>query len=916
MSHTCTKCSRVNPEEAVYCYFDGIPLNGLGRAGGPIAVGAQPFPNPFVFPSGRTCRSFDELAIACNEEWAAARELLREGFLGSFFVGLGRPDLARAADEARRFPDPDRGFNQLLAKLPTDVLVESSVRAQPQSVNLGTIPVGENRRFDLHLENTGMRLAYGTITVENCPWLMLGDAPGAVQKLFQFFHETTVPVHVIGKQLPASRKLLEGKLTVESSSGESLTVVVRAEVPVTPFPGTSLLAGARSPRQVAEKAKDKPKEAAVLFENGEVAAWYKSNGWTYPVQGPAASGLGAVQQFFEALGLTPPPRIQLKDKEVTFQGNVRDDHLRFTLEVFTEERKPIYAHAVSDQPWLEISRVKLKGRSAHLTLRVPSVPNRPGETLLARVKIQSNGNQKFVVPVTLHIAHNFDFTAPAPPPPPPPPPPAPDPLPLDIPELIEEAPAALPVAVTLSAPPPPPRPAPVPAPVRVPVLAAPPQRSRGKPNWAHAVPAGLLALALLVVVIVDLASRGRRGEEEGASEPPTPAAAESRKDFFALIREAPSQSLLIDFNDQRRFGLTVKGEGAAKRLTFDPKGDTNNTIIRLNDPESTESDPYYNLYFGREPPFKWVKGESLQVLVLSKENEPRGWKSRMRFKNDLDISQYVLLVPSQSGALDTCLVYYEIKNISKSRTHKVGIRFLLDTYIGGNDGVPFTIPGPKKFANSKDEFLGAQVPDFVEAVEKPDDPKDPGTVARLVLKGVQVPEIGKLDEVNRLVLCRYPGNQQANWAWPFESMATPTAEGIKDSCAVLYWDDKELASNGGTRYVGFTYGLGTLEGSSDEVKAVALSVPGTAYVEAPFYVTAYVYGGTKGQKVRLSLPEGLDLLESEAVEKNVEETASRTAVFWKVRAVQPGIFEGIVAEWEKRKSKPAKVVVKKKSIFG
>src|SRR5207249_350141 len=80
MSHTCTKCSRVNPDEAIYCYFDGIPLNGLGQSRGPVAVGAQAFPSPFVFPSGRTCRSFDELAIACQEEWAAARDLLRQGF--------------------------------------------------------------------------------------------------------------------------------------------------------------------------------------------------------------------------------------------------------------------------------------------------------------------------------------------------------------------------------------------------------------------------------------------------------------------------------------------------------------------------------------------------------------------------------------------------------------------------------------------------------------------------------------------------------------------------------------------------------------------------------------------------------------------------------------------------------------------
>ena len=92
------------------------------RNGGPVAVGAQAFAHPFVFPGGRQCRSFDELALACQEEWTAARDLLKQGYLENFFGGLGRVDLAMAAKEAAKFPDRDRGLDQLLDKLPTDVL--------------------------------------------------------------------------------------------------------------------------------------------------------------------------------------------------------------------------------------------------------------------------------------------------------------------------------------------------------------------------------------------------------------------------------------------------------------------------------------------------------------------------------------------------------------------------------------------------------------------------------------------------------------------------------------------------------------------------------------------------------------------------------------------------------------------------
>src|SRR5438093_919000 len=75
-----------------------------------------------------------------------------------------------------------------------------------------------------------------------------------------------------------------------------------------------------SPRQLAEEAKAHTKDAAVLLENGSVAQWYESNGWTYPVQGPTATGIAAVQQFFEMLGLVKPPKVELSEKAVSLNG--------------------------------------------------------------------------------------------------------------------------------------------------------------------------------------------------------------------------------------------------------------------------------------------------------------------------------------------------------------------------------------------------------------------------------------------------------------------------------------------------------------------------------------------------------------------------------------------------------------------
>src|SRR6516225_1459130 len=139
MGQTCTKCSRVNPEDAAFCYHDGAVLVGHSRNGGPVAVGSQPFVSPFVFPSGRQCRNFDELTLACQEDWAAARGLLEQGFFAGFLDGLGRADLAGAAREAARFPDHDRGLDQLLGALPSGVVEPPRLFVAPQEVSLGTL---------------------------------------------------------------------------------------------------------------------------------------------------------------------------------------------------------------------------------------------------------------------------------------------------------------------------------------------------------------------------------------------------------------------------------------------------------------------------------------------------------------------------------------------------------------------------------------------------------------------------------------------------------------------------------------------------------------------------------------------------------------------------------------------------------
>ena len=423
----CPACSKSNPADAFYCHFDGRPLSKEHQ--GPLHVGSLPFPTKFHFADGQTCVNFNQLALACDKRWEEARALLVDGTWPTFFRSIGRLDLAAAAQQAAGEPDPDLALSLLLEKLPAD---HDSLRAPKLAVesteeNLGTLFPGADLSFEIVIFNHGMLLLRGVVS-SDCDWLVFGEraAPirtesdrndafasdcllfgewaGPTQKMFQTRTACAVAVRVLGSKLRAGLKPLQGETVIDSNGG-TITVPVRAEVPIRPFPAglyaNEVLAGVRSPREVARKAKEFPKEAAVLFEQSAVKEWYALNGWTYPIEGSEGSGKGAVQQFFEALGLTTPPRLEIKPDAVTFNGKV-GDRLSRRLTLSTEEAKPVYAQAWSNQDWVKFGPIKYLGNKVKIPVEI-TVPPQPGETVHAQVVIQGNGKQQFVVPVSVTV---------------------------------------------------------------------------------------------------------------------------------------------------------------------------------------------------------------------------------------------------------------------------------------------------------------------------------------------------------------------------------------------------------------------------------------------------------------------------------------------------------------------------------
>jgi hypothetical protein len=410
--YTCPHCHRANPDEAAFCHFDGIALR---PSGGLERPSYNQLPNEFFFPSGRCCRTYDDLARGCQEEWAQVRDLLNRGVLAQFLSGIGRLDLAQAAAEARAQPDPDIGLEMFIARLPTTLPRNPRLEVSSRRIHLGTLPAGESRQVALTVTNQGQGLLHGLLTIGGGRgWLrvvspelerelqaagleMADDCLDATIKTSRQQHVTLrIDTRtLIGPQSYSAR------LTVVTNDG-NLEVPVHLDVDAQGFPHTPFQ-GARTARELAERVRGRPKEAVPLLENGAVARWFAANGWSYPVRGPTAPGLAAVQQFFEELGLSRPPVVQPADTDLYFTC-FYPETTPGRLRLRTAEKKWIYAYTDSDVLWLRVTTPQACGpRQTLVGFEIDSSLLEPDRVHEGTLTVVANAGQRLAVRVRVEV---------------------------------------------------------------------------------------------------------------------------------------------------------------------------------------------------------------------------------------------------------------------------------------------------------------------------------------------------------------------------------------------------------------------------------------------------------------------------------------------------------------------------------
>jgi hypothetical protein len=315
----------------------------------------------------------------------------------------------------------------------------------------------------------------------------------------------------------------------------------------------------------------------------------------------------------------------------------------------------------------------------------------------------------------------------------------------------------------------------------------------------------------------------------------------------------------------------------------------------------------------------------------------------------IQITQWVEIVPSDQPVLlkykDTkqemrllnrVLVKYIIEN-KDTQQHNVGLRFLLDTFIGSNDGVPFTIPTLPGLVDHQEQFNdekapdNKEIPDFIQALQNPNI-KDHGIVAHLTLKvlGLETP--------NRVTLGAWPDKELQNiargqpgadkawsemtrWDVPYLDMQlmlkAQRPQPSADSAVVMYWNPQPLAP-GAKREVGFAYGLGNFEGTKGKI---GLTINGTPAVGKTLIVTALINNPKPGQTATLELPGGFFELvggkQTQAVPpvpgEIVDPEKRNSPVTWEIRARRK-TSKGLQAEvrvTSEKESQSKKITIKK-----
>jgi|GEM_PF-6293542 len=245
--------------------------------------------------------------------------------------------------------------------------------------------------------------------------------------------------------------------------------------------------------------------------------------------------------------------------------------------------------------------------------------------------------------------------------------------------------------------------------------------------------------------------------------------------------------------------------------------------------------------------------------------------------DDVRVVQTLKIVKGGSNDLDTLKISYRLTNRGNS-DHSVGVRIMLDTMLGQNDGAPFRVPAIGEVTYER-ELIGSAVPMYWEAFEDLTNPNS------LKARGTLV-ENGKLPD--RLVFAYWRHAYGSQWDYAIDPSVVVTG----DSAVMMYWNPITLAPGQSvtrTTYYGLS-DVSTTPGGEIALSTLPeLSLVNGGYAPNPFPVTVYISNTGSatltGLTAELALSSGL-VLDSGSLTQSIQEVdpSDTGQATWQVRA--------------------------------
>lgn len=236
-----------------------------------------------------------------------------------------------------------------------------------------------------------------------------------------------------------------------------------------------------------------------------------------------------------------------------------------------------------------------------------------------------------------------------------------------------------------------------------------------------------------------------------------------------------------------------------------------------------------------------------------------------RYTDGLDVKQNVRLVNGTSAAglrPDVMEIEYELTNRTAQR-QQTGVRVLLDTMLGQNDGAPFRLPGVGSVEQER-EFVGTAVPNYWQAFDSLVEPTvvSQGTFVR-----------GDARKPDKVQFASWNGLYYTPWNYPISNDYR-----IDDTAVAMTWN--LTMEPGATQTVRTYYGqsgyqqdlrppLGLTVAAEPEVAKVD-----GRYAPNPIALQAYISNVTEAPaynaKLTVELPDGLYLIDQGAQKQRFE----------------------------------------------